>query len=81
MPVPNGTVMVYPPPRKGGQFEEGQEVILGAYPRLTKAQVNWYGVDTSELTQATLTMTETRYVIVEIIPALRIPTPTPTPAP
>ena len=81
MPVPNGTVMVYPPPRKGGQFEEDQEVILGAYPRLTRSQVNWYGVDTSELTQATLTMTETRYVIVEIIPALRIPTPTPIPAP
>ena len=42
---------------------------------------NWYGVDTSEATRATLTMTKTRYVVVEIIPALRIPTPTPTPTP
>ena len=75
VPVPYGTVMVYPSPREGGQFEEGQEVILGAYPGLTGSKINWYGVDTSEQTQATLTMTKTRYVIVEIIPALGIPTP------
>ena len=66
--VPYGTVMVYPSPREGGQFEESQEVILGAYPGLTGSKVNWSGVDTSEQTQATITMTKTRYVIVEIIP-------------
>jgi len=79
--VPYGTVMIYPSPREGGQFEPGQEVILGAYPRLTGSKVNWYGVDTSEATQAALAMTKTQYVIVEIIPTLGIFTPTPIPTP
>lgn len=67
VPVSYGSVMVYPSPREGGQFEDGQEVILGAYPEVTGSKVNWHGVDTNEQTQATLTMTKTRYVTVEII--------------